>query len=229
MMPLGGKTGEIYRLVIAPACQENGLTVLRADEISSPGFIIEQIRTAIQQSRLCVADVTGSNPNVMYEIGYAQAVSKPIVMLSESGATLPFDLAHHRVIMYSHDMEAARSELSRAIFITLSGGRLAEAVRLFDLGEYRGAIAASAVVLEQTFGRVIGTRSSGKLRMSLGRLSNLARRRLSLQPDTAARLNEVIKLRNRAVHDADEPTRDQAQLVLSTTREILELLPRDEH
>lgn len=83
MMPFSRKFDEVYRLLIAPAVEQSGLAVLRADEISSPGFILEQIRAAIQQSRLCIADVTGANPNVMWEIGYASSGKKPLILIAE--------------------------------------------------------------------------------------------------------------------------------------------------
>jgi hypothetical protein len=90
MMPFSKRFDEVYRLLIAPVATNNGLTVLRADEMAGPGFIREQIRTAVQQSRLCIADLTGSNPNVLYEVGYARAAGKPLVLLAEEASTLPF-------------------------------------------------------------------------------------------------------------------------------------------
>jgi hypothetical protein len=98
MMPFSEKFDEVYRLLIAPAVERNGLSALRADEIARAGFIVEQIRTAIQQSRLCIADVTGMNPNVMWEVGFAQSNQKPLILISESSTRIPFDIAHERVL-----------------------------------------------------------------------------------------------------------------------------------
>ena len=83
MMPFSKKFDELYRMAIGPASSENGLTALRADEMVGTGFILEQIRTAIQQSRICIADLTGSNANVLYEVGYAQALGKPLVLIAK--------------------------------------------------------------------------------------------------------------------------------------------------
>ncbi|HEY6321727.1 MAG TPA: SIR2 family protein, partial [Thermoanaerobaculia bacterium] len=65
MMPFEKRFDETYHLLVAPLVRAHGLTAIRADEMAGPGFIMEQIRTAIQQSRLCIADLTGSNPNVL--------------------------------------------------------------------------------------------------------------------------------------------------------------------
>ena len=96
-MALRGRSDEVYRTLIAPTVQTLGLVAIRADEIPSPGFVMEQIRTAIQQSRICIADVTGNNPNVLYEIGLAHATKKPLILLAQEGSLLPFDVAQQRV------------------------------------------------------------------------------------------------------------------------------------
>jgi SIR2-like domain len=229
MMPLSQRFDEVYRLLIAPVALNNGLTVLRADEMAGPGFIMEQIRTAVQQSRLCIADLTGSNPNVLYEVGYAQAAGKPLVLLAEEASSLPFDIAHQRLILYGTDLEAAKAVLQRAISIVLSSSRLQEAARLFDLAHYRGAIAAGAVVLEQRLREALAQRPPEKFaRMSLGQMLRVAQQRRIVKGSLAARLAEVVTLRNRAVHEVAEPTKEEAQFVLDAIREVLDVLPEQE-
>jgi nucleoside 2-deoxyribosyltransferase len=227
MMPFSKRFDEVYRLLIAPVATNNGLTVLRADEMAGPGFIMEQIRTAVQQSRLCIADLTGSNPNVLFEAGYAQAAGKPLVLMAEEGSQLPFDIAHQRVILYGTDFEAAKVSLQRAISVVLSSSRLEEAARLFDLAQYRGAIAAGAVVLEQRLREALAQRPPERFaRMSLGQLVHIARQRRIVKASLAARLAEVVALRNRAVHEVPEPTKEEAQFVVNTIREVLDALPQ---
>lgn len=229
LMPFGKQFDDVYFNLISPVVRENGLTPLRADEMSGTGFIMEQIRSAIQQSRLCIADLTGNNPNVMYELGYAQAVSKPVVLLTDEAARLPFDVAHERVIPYGTEFDQAQLLLQKAISVALSSDRLDEAARLFDLGQYRGTIAAAAVVLEQKLRQLLSKRPPEKLaRMALGQMLRTARKRRVLQGAVGDRLGELVTLRNRAVHEIEEPTREQAQFVLTTLREFLELLPDNE-
>ena len=90
----------VYRKLIRPVVEQFGLKVLRADEIYSPGSIPEQIRAAIQQARLCIADVSDRNPNVLYEVGIAHTLGKPTILLTMDTKDIPFDLRTIRFIIY---------------------------------------------------------------------------------------------------------------------------------
>lgn len=81
--------------------QEFDIFVERADDISRPGKITEQIIDAIRKADVIVADITGNNANVMWELGYAQALSKPAVILNQAIKATPFDLHDWRQISYS--------------------------------------------------------------------------------------------------------------------------------
>jgi hypothetical protein len=109
MIPFAERYDRVYRELIVPAVTDAGLTAARADEISTTGFIMEQIRAAIQQSRLCIADVSDRNPNVLYELGFAQAAKKSVVLIASDVTGLPFDIAAMRVIRYEADVAAARN------------------------------------------------------------------------------------------------------------------------
>lgn len=225
MMPFSEKFDDVYRLLISPAVERSGLFGLRADEMSGTGFIVEQIRTAIQQSRLCIADITGANPNVMWEIGFASSSKKPLILIAESPSRLPFDIAHQRVLIYGNDLDAARVALQEMIFSALSQDQLRTATELFSLGQYRGAIAASAVVLEHTLRQLLANQGlDNSARMSMGQILHAVARTKLLDQPAIARLREVLMLRNRAVHEIDEPSRDQAEVVISAIREVLDRL-----
>ena len=60
------------------------------------------IWSAINAARIIVADCTGRNPNVMYEIGLAHAIGKYTILLAQSIRDVPFDLRHLRYIIYSN-------------------------------------------------------------------------------------------------------------------------------
>lgn len=229
LMPFGKRFDEIYRLLVSPAVEDNGLTVLRADEISASGFVMEQIRTAIQQSRLCIADLTGSNPNVLFEIGYAQASNKPLVLIAEEGSQFPFDVAHQRVIVYGQDLENARVSIRQAISAALSKGGLEKSSQFLSTAQYRSAIASAAVVLEQRLRDALLRRAPEKYgrfgRMSLGQMVGAATKRKLLKRDLGSHLYEVVKIRNRAVHEVKEPEHTEAEFVLTVVRQVLEALP----
>jgi nucleoside 2-deoxyribosyltransferase len=230
MMPFSEGFNEIYRMLISPAVEGNGLSVLRADELSNPGFIVEQIRTAIQQSRVCVADLTGLNPNVMWEVGYASSNNKPLIMLAAEGTRLPFDISHQRILFYTHDdLSDASSKLQQMIFNVLSQDRLKVAVDLFDLKQYRGAIAASAVVLEHTLRQLVSKQKTDRsARLTMGNILHTVARLKLLPASSITQLRKVMELRNSAVHEIDEPNREQAEFVISTIRKVLDGLPNNE-
>jgi tetratricopeptide (TPR) repeat protein len=70
-----------------------GYHAIRADEL--PGTkerIISKISDHLREDPIVVADLTGMNPNVLYELGYRRALSKPVVHLIQKGHKLPFDV-----------------------------------------------------------------------------------------------------------------------------------------
>ena len=58
--------------------------------------------TAICRSRIIIADCTGRNPNVFYEIGIAHTVGKPVILIAQNSKDVPFDLRHIRYIPYEY-------------------------------------------------------------------------------------------------------------------------------
>ncbi len=74
--------------------------VIRADEITAPGKIDAQIINAIQSANLVIGDITNTNPNVMWELGFAQAAGIPIVILNQRVDDSPFDLVTTRQVSY---------------------------------------------------------------------------------------------------------------------------------
>jgi hypothetical protein len=104
--------------VIVPVLAESGYEALRADHLSDPGVITDQIIQHLAEDRLVVADITSANANVLYELAIRHATSRPVITLVEAGDRIPFDVAAFRAI---------------AIDSTTPGG-LATARR--DLGEH---------------------------------------------------------------------------------------------
>ncbi|TWT67485.1 TIR domain-containing protein [Allorhodopirellula solitaria] len=101
MMPFGAPIGKYYDSVYKPAIEKAGLTPMRADdEIFGAGKIMDQIWLGINNAKILVAELTGKNPNVFYELGLAHALQKPVVLVSSNEDDVPFDLRHIRVIYY---------------------------------------------------------------------------------------------------------------------------------
>jgi|SRR5215213_2251213 len=91
-----------WELAFKPAIQEAGLEPLRADEKSlGTNTIVKDITNSIFNARMIIADVSGRNPNVLYELGLAHAAKKPVVILVQDDQDVPFDLKHIRYLKYS--------------------------------------------------------------------------------------------------------------------------------
>ncbi len=88
-----------YNLISAAAAKADAV-VFRADSIQTGANIMENIHQAIQTAALVIADVTNANPNVMYEVGVAQAQKRPLILIAGSSRSIPFDLAGVRVLIY---------------------------------------------------------------------------------------------------------------------------------
>jgi hypothetical protein len=101
MMPFAKPVGDHYEKIYEPAIQKARLRPMRADnDIFGPGKIIDQVWSGINAARVLVAELTGRNPNVFYELGLAHAMGKPVVLVSSNEVDVPFDLKHIRVIYY---------------------------------------------------------------------------------------------------------------------------------
>lgn len=101
MMPFAEPLGSYYSTLYEPAIKKAGLTPVRADtDIFGTGKIIDQIWSGINRAKVLVAELTGRNPNVLYELGLAHALRKPVVLISSNEDDVPFDVRHVRVIYY---------------------------------------------------------------------------------------------------------------------------------
>jgi hypothetical protein len=99
-MPFGGYFDRYYSEVIKPTLERLELIARRADEIYGTNAIITDIYTAIADANICIADVTGRNPNVSYELGMAHSLAKPVVIITQDIKDVPFDYRHWRIIEY---------------------------------------------------------------------------------------------------------------------------------
>lgn len=93
----------LYAQVIKPICINFGMECIRADECNSTGLILNDIIQSIKEASIIIADITPNNPNVFYEVGYAHAINKPTILLSDRKRDkLPFDVSGFRTIFYDN-------------------------------------------------------------------------------------------------------------------------------
>lgn len=109
LMPFNPQFDRIYREQIKPSAEALGFKCIRADDIFSPTPILEDIWIHILKSKVIIADVTGRNPNVFYEIGIAHTVGRPVIIITQDKSDVPFDIAHYRYFVYSDDEQGWNS------------------------------------------------------------------------------------------------------------------------
>lgn len=103
--PIFRKAEGVIKSVIKPILIRNGFYDIKPSyEIMESGLIGNQIIDRIINDDLVVANLTGNNPNVMYELAVRHAIAKPIIHICEKGTNLSFDIKHSRTIFYNDDM-----------------------------------------------------------------------------------------------------------------------------
>lgn len=115
---------QVWDYVIYPACQALGIEPVRADMIAEPGEITEQVFQHLRDDDLVIADVTGGNANVMYELGLRHTKNKLTVQLGER-ERLPFDITVIRTIQFVRNetgLVEARTRLQEALTAAMRRG-----------------------------------------------------------------------------------------------------------
>jgi hypothetical protein len=122
------RSDQLLKHVITPIVSElmssSEDVLVRADRISEPGRITMQVLRELSAADVVIADLTGLNANVMYELGIRQALRRPYVLLAQSGQELPFDLSDFRTIFYVLDLDGvskAQGELKPQLEKALAG------------------------------------------------------------------------------------------------------------
>ena len=105
--PTRERSDRVLRHVVQAGVARFGYEAIRADAIAEPGIITSQVIERVVDSPLVIADLTGHNPNVFYELAIRHAFRKPYVQIIERGHTIPFDVSAARTIIFDLDLDGA--------------------------------------------------------------------------------------------------------------------------
>jgi hypothetical protein len=142
LMPFSDEFTDIYEVGIKPACKDSGAYCERVDEQTFVESILERIYNQIAKADIIIADMTGRNPNVFYETGYAHALNKRVILLTQNADDIPFDLKHYPHLVYGGKIVTLKSQLEPKIkwFVEnpqsmSSGGKSDVQLNILDLSD----------------------------------------------------------------------------------------------
>jgi nucleoside 2-deoxyribosyltransferase len=121
IMPFRPEFDGVYTGIIRPLLGDLKLTIQRGDEFTSTqGVVMEDVWAALNACRFVIAEITGGNDNVFYELGIAHTLNLPAILITQATAPeqVPFDIRHLRYIKYENTVNGGlrlREDLKRAI------------------------------------------------------------------------------------------------------------------
>lgn len=119
VMPYATEHDTLYDLVVEPAVSVWRDEIRRLDRKQTPGSVVKQIEDGIRTADYCIVVLDGLRPNVLYEMGYAQALGKPLILIMQQDAlnkeTVPFDISTLQRIEYQRPDSTTLNRLREAI------------------------------------------------------------------------------------------------------------------
>ncbi len=114
IMPFGSDFNDVYKLGIKATAKECDVDAKRLDDDFFDTNMVEEIYKKINDADFIIADMTGRNPNVFYEVGYADAKNKLVLLLTQNVNDIPFDFKQRLHIEYS-DVSSLKEKLKNTI------------------------------------------------------------------------------------------------------------------
>ncbi|MHC4478370.1 MAG: hypothetical protein ACYTEL_22250 [Planctomycetota bacterium] len=115
LMPFEKKFDDVYKLGIKQACDNAGAYAERVDDQIFQESILQRVYNQIAKADIIIADMTGRNPNVFYETGYAHALGKHVILLTQKADDIPFDLKHYPHIVYGGQITELIPKLQKRV------------------------------------------------------------------------------------------------------------------
>jgi len=128
VMPFSYAWSNDVHQTLTRACKSLSVQAVRGDDVFTPTDILVDIWRSLNAADFVIADITGRNPNVLYELGIAHTLAKPVLIISRNAADIPIDLSTRRVILYGQKEENWREDLELKVSQAIS-----EIIRVYGL------------------------------------------------------------------------------------------------
>lgn len=136
----GGKFDKRYEDVFVPAIKAAGMEAYRVDRDPGVSIPIDDIQAGIVSAAICLADISTDNPNVWFELGYAIAARREVVLVcsDERKTSFPFDVQHRSIIKYSSESPRDFDQLKEKVQARIEA-TLKRRERLEDVAQLQSA------------------------------------------------------------------------------------------
>src|SRR6185312_13743333 len=101
------------------------------DDVFKPSDILVDIWQSINVADFVIADISGRNPNVLYELGIAHTLAKPVLIISKNADDIPIDLSTRRVILYGQNGVRWHKDLEAKVTLALE-----EIIQAYSLSHF---------------------------------------------------------------------------------------------
>ena len=91
---------KVFVNLIAPALQKAGMQPKRAEAVSRSGNIVFSLIEDIESSRIVLADLSGFDPNVFFELGWVARSDRPIILIKDDRTSRPANLGAVDIYTY---------------------------------------------------------------------------------------------------------------------------------
>lgn len=115
LMPFDKSFDDVYKIGIQETAQQCNVLATRLDEQLFDSNMVSEIYHQIEKADFIIADMTGRNANVFYEVGYAHARKKLVLLLTQDADDIPFDFLQRPHIIYDGKIQILRDELTKRI------------------------------------------------------------------------------------------------------------------
>ncbi|RKF06475.1 hypothetical protein DEM25_012840 [Oceaniradius stylonematis] len=162
----GGRYDKRYDDVFRPAIEDAGFDAYRVDQDPAVEVPIEEIEQQIQDAEICLAEITENNANVWYELGFAVAAGKSVVMIcSNDRERFPFDVQHRKITRYScespSDFKKLRETITERLKHVSQRNEVTKKLKIESTTKPRAGLADHEIAALITIGSEVNGTSDG--------------------------------------------------------------------